>query len=88
MPVVRVYVPASAWRELEQRGDPAALVRAMVAGQLGKPGTPEPRNPTAPELRTPASSGGRAHRKLHRPAVECPGRTFVNGTCTDCGAPE
>ena len=88
MPVVRVYVPAAAWRDLEQRGDPAALVRAMVAAQLA-PGTPkarndpEPRKPAAPETRP-----GRAHMKRNRPAIQCPGRTFVNGACTECGAPE
>lgn len=86
MPVVRVYVPAAAWRDLEQRGDPAVLVRAMVAAQLADPAIPHV--PGAPEPRTPAGSGGRAHMKRSRPAIQCPGRTFVNGVCSECGAPE
>ena len=58
MPNVTVYVSAAAWRALEQRGDPAVLVRAMVAAGLADsphvrttsiPQTPEvPQTPAIP----------------------------------------
>lgn len=55
-----------------------------VRRALGDGGADRPRSVSADAAATVPVVGG-AHMKRDRPAVECPGRVFVDGVCQECG---
>jgi hypothetical protein len=44
--------------------------------------------PPAPAKKKKVETPARPHMMLHRPALECSSRAFVDGVCPDCGRPE